>query len=254
MNASFTLRLRGGDRLLATFIKTPGAHAVEIAALAGLDAVVLDAEHAPFSASALDTTLLVCRAAGIAGIVRVPDARPATIGAVLDMGATGVLVPHVSSADDARAAVAAAHYRGGCRGYSNSPRAGNYGAADMADHVAAQDAGVLVMCQIEDVAGVDAVQDIALVPGVDCLFVGRADLAMSYGVYDVFHERVAHAQRVTFGAARRAGVPAGIFVGEAGAVAALAEEGCQFFVVGSDQSVLRAGLRAMRHGLETVLQ
>ena len=129
--------------------------------------------------------LLASRACALPAIVRVPDAMPATIGAVLDMGACGVMVPHVVDADAARAAVAAARYRGGVRGFSNSPRAGRYGSIAMAEHMTVSDPGGLVVCQIEDRAGVDNVREIAAVPGVDALFIGRADLAVAYGAIAV---------------------------------------------------------------------
>jgi 2-keto-3-deoxy-L-rhamnonate aldolase RhmA len=242
----FGERLRAKEALLASFIKTPGVHGIEIAGLAGLDAVVIDAEHAPFSANALDLALLAARAAGIAAIVRVPDARAATIGAALDLGAAGVLVPHVCSVDDAKAAAAAARYLGGRRGFSNSPRAGGYGMAAMAEHIDQQDRSALVLCQIEDAVAVDSVEAIAAVPGVDCLFVGRADLAVSHGLTQLSHARVLDAQARTFQAAAQAGVCAGIFVGDTAEVDTLRRAGCSFFVVGSDQSVLRTGFRALR--------
>jgi 2-keto-3-deoxy-L-rhamnonate aldolase RhmA len=249
MASPFATRLRAGDKLLATFIKTPSMHAVEIAGVSGLDAVVLDAEHAPFSSDALDQALLACRAAGIAGIVRVPDSRPQTIGQVLDMGAAGVLIPHICSAADAQAAVAAARYRGGARGFSNSPRAGSYGASTMLSHIDAQDADVLVLCQIEDRAAVENVEEIAAVSGVDCLFVGRADLAVSYAVYDLDHALVTQAQLRIFAAAHKSKVSAGIFVGTAAPLPALVTAGGQFLVVGSDQSILRSGFDALRRAL-----
>lgn len=249
MANTFATRLRAGEILLATFIKTPGMHAVEIAGKSVLDAVVLDAEHAPFSIDALDQALLACRAAGIAGIVRVPDARPQTIGQMLDLGADGILVPHICSAADAQAAVAAARYRGGQRGFSNSPRAGGYGASTMLSHIDAQDAEVLVLCQIEDRAAVECVEEIAAVPGVDCLFVGKADLAVSYAVYDLEHALVREAQKRIFAAARAHKVCAGIFVGNVAPLSELTAAGGQLFVVGSDQSILRSGFDALRRAL-----
>lgn len=255
MNAPhrFGERLRAGEPLVSTFIKTPGIHGIEIAGLAGLDAVVIDAEHGPFSTEALDVALLACRAAGLAAIVRVRDARATTIGAALDLGANGVLVPHVRSVDDTRAAVAAARYLGGQRGFSNSPRAGGYGSARMAEHIERQDREALVLCQIEDATAVDSVEAIAAVPGVDCLFLGRADLAVSYGATQIDHPQIVQAQARTFNAARRARVAAGIFIGDAAEINTLLDAGCSFFVVGSDQSVLRTGFQALRSSLERPL-
>jgi 2-keto-3-deoxy-L-rhamnonate aldolase RhmA len=178
-NTEFRIRLRRGDPMCGPFIKTPHYQNIEIAGAAGMDFVVLDAEHAPFSIEAIDRCLLGCAGASLPGLVRLPDAEPSTILQVLDMGAAGIVVPHIVSATQARAAVAATRYRDGVRGFSNSPRAGGYGRLAMAEHLRSHDAAVSVVCQIEDPEAVDHVDEIAAVSGVDCLFIGRADLAVS---------------------------------------------------------------------------
>ena len=136
---SFASRLREGERLLSAFIKTPSHAVIEIAGDTGLDAVVLDAEHAPFDAAALDISLLACRAARTGGLVRVPDKRPATLQQALDLGADGLVLPHIISADQANAVLQALYYRNGSRGFSNSPRAGGYGRASLPEHLLAED-------------------------------------------------------------------------------------------------------------------
>ena len=102
------------------------------------------------------------------------------------------------------------------------------------------DAGASVLCQIEDRAGVDNIAAIAAVPGVDCLFIGRADLAVSYGVTELDHPRVAQAVDKVVQAGVAAGVAVGIFLPDAGALADYAARGVSLFVIGSDQSWLRA--------------
>jgi 2-keto-3-deoxy-L-rhamnonate aldolase RhmA len=243
---AFAARVRAGETVVGTFIKSRSYEIVEIAAETGIDFVVLDAEHAPLDRAALDGHLLAARACALPALVRVPDAMPATIGAVLDMGACGVMVPHVVDADAARAAVAAARYCGGVRGFSNSPRAGRYGSIAMAEHLAASDAAVLVVCQIEDRAGVENVADIAAVPGVDVLFIGRADLAVAYGATSVDASPVEQAVAAILGV-KHGSIPAtGIFLAEAANVPAYRGRGATFYVIGSDQSHLRAGLARTR--------
>jgi 2-keto-3-deoxy-L-rhamnonate aldolase RhmA len=238
----FARRVRDNARMCGTFIKTPAAQHAEIAGLAGLDFVVFDSEHALFSASDLDHCVLGARAADVAAVVRLTDAGPHTVMRALDAGAQGVLVPHVTSAAQARETVASARYREGTRGFSNSPRAGDYGGRGMREHIELSDREVAVLCQIEDREAVEAIDDIARVPGIDCLFLGRADLAVSYRAFDLEHADVTRAVERVAAAGRAAGVPVGMFVGDAAAVPAFAELGISVFVVGSDQSVLRAGL------------
>jgi 2-keto-3-deoxy-L-rhamnonate aldolase RhmA len=238
---SFRHRLLGGEPLVSSFVKTGHYQPVEIAGAAGLDAVVIDAEHAAFSLADLDACLLACRAAGVAGLVRVPDTRAATLLQVLDMGASGVLVPHVRTREQAAEIVACTRYAQGVRGFSNSARAGGYGTASMRDHIAQQDQQVSVLCQIEDRDALEHLDAIASVDGVDCLFVGRADLAVSCRTFDIDDPAIAAASRRALDAARQAGKAGGIFLGDAQGVADWRARGASFFVIGSDQSALRAG-------------
>jgi len=109
---------------VGTFVKTTAPQIIEILAGAGLDFAVLDAEHAPWDRGSLDTALLAGRAAGLPLFVRVPDGSAGTVLSALDLGACGLLAPHVDSAEQARDVVANARYVGGRRGYSGSRGAG----------------------------------------------------------------------------------------------------------------------------------
>lgn len=239
----FRQRLRSGEAIVSSFIKTGHYQPVEVAGAAGLDAVVIDAEHAAFGAGELDACLMACRAAGVAGLVRVPDTQAATLLRVLDMGADGVLVPHVRNAAQAAEIVARTRYAQGVRGFSNSARAGDYGVMPMREHIARQDESICVICQIEDEDALPNLNAIAAVDGVDCLFVGRADLSVSLGTFDLDSPAVARATRAALGAAVDAGKTGGIFLGETASVPEWRAAGASFFVIGSDQSMMRAGWR-----------
>jgi staphyloferrin B biosynthesis citrate synthase len=161
--ASFRQRLLSSELLLGTFIKTPTTHATEILGGLGFDFVGIDEEHAPFDRVTIDNLLLAARASNVAGIVRVAESSPAKLLAVLDDGATGVLVPHVFSVGKAKDIVAACRYRRGKRGFSNSPRAGGYGQLGVWDHVDRADASVAVIAMIEDPEAIDVIDDIVAV-------------------------------------------------------------------------------------------
>ena len=239
MPQSFRERVRGGGRVVGTFLKTASHQTVEVLGASGLDFIVVDAEHAPFDRNQMDLCLLAARAAGMPALVRIPDDVARTALDVLDMGAAGLLVPHAKSADDAARAFAISRYRGGVRGFSNSPRAGGYGRVGMAAMVEAADRDTVVVCQVEDREAVDNIDAIAAVRDVDCLFIGRADLAMSYGVTDVNHATVDRAVERICEGSRKAGMPVGVFLGDTREVARFAGMGANLFVVGSDQSMLR---------------
>jgi 2-keto-3-deoxy-L-rhamnonate aldolase RhmA len=239
-------RVRSRAPLIGTFIKSPAIHSVEIAGLVGLDFVVLDAEHAPFSLDALDRCLLASRAARIAALIRIPEISQTFIQQALDLGGAGILVPHVAQAEEAQAAVAYARFAGGRRGYSNSTRAGAFGAYGMTRYLQDGDANAAVVVQIEDQTGVENASDIAAIPGVDALFIGRADLTVDMGKSDPTDPAVVAAVNATITAAAEADSACGIFLSDVSDVPAYLELGTSFFVIGSDQSMMRAGWSAAK--------
>lgn len=234
---AFRRQLCAHERLVGTFIKTPSVHATEVLGLAGMDFVVIDEEHGPFDRGSLDLLLLATKANNVAGIVRV--ASEAAILPALDMGAAGVLVPHVNSAGAARNAVAAARYKGGRRGFSPSPRAGDYGAFSLADHIARADAGVSVCAMIEHPAAVADVEVIAAVEGVDALFLGLGDLAVASGEGSADAPGMREAAQRVCQSARRHGKALMATAASVEAGAWLLDLGVTALVVSSDQGLLK---------------
>ena len=238
---NFRERLRSGELLLGTFIKTPVTHPVEIMGAVGFDFVVVDQEHAPFDRVDIDALILAGRAAGISVLVRVPGSEARDILPVLDCGAQGVLVPHVSSRARASDVVAEARYQGGRRGFTNSSRAGRYGAAGFQEHVAAGDAGTAVLAMIEDVEALNVLPDIVTTPGLDAVFIGRGDLSIALGVDTPAAAPVVAATENIAAAARGAGVALCAHVDriESPDVAWLRALGVTAFIVASDQGLMR---------------
>ena len=235
----FRHRLTNGEKLSGTFIKTPSGHATEILGDLGYDFIVIDEEHAPFDRLAIDQALVSARAAHIAALVRVASASPSNLLSVLDAGAAGVLVPHVSSAQKAADVAAACRYKGGARGFSNSPRAGRYGGLSLQQHIEHADAVTTVVAQIEDPEALDQIDAIAAVDGIDALFIGRGDLAVALGAGSPEAPEIrAAAERIST-AARRAGKPVMVFVGSNKDALAMREIGACAFVFSSDQGLMR---------------
>lgn len=233
--------LASGATLLGTFVKTTHYQTVEVLAGSGLDFVVLDAEHAPFGRETLDACCLAARAHQFPALVRTASNQAEHILQALDCGAQGVLVPHVDDAQSAADAVGAARYReaGGRRGFSNSPRAGGYGAMPLAAHIDASDRQTTVVVQIETAMAVENVDDIAQVPGVDALFIGRADLAVSYGAASLDHPDVSRAVARICRVAQDRRIPVGVFLPDTREVHAFMQLGATLFVIGSDQGMLK---------------
>ena len=245
--AAFRARL--GTPLIGTFLKSASYQSAELLGLAGLDCIVVDAEHAPFGAGDLDRIALAARSTGCPALVRVPDIDPGLINTCLDLGMAGIVVPHVRSAQDARDAVSAATYAGR-RGFSPSTRAAGYGNRGAASHRAQSDRAVTVWAQIEDRDALDHLDAIASVDGIDCLFVGRADLALSLGIEEASHPLMAEALAAVVAAAAGAGKAAGLFVPALEELPERLREGFTCFVCGSDQSFLLREARRLRTTLD----
>jgi 2-keto-3-deoxy-L-rhamnonate aldolase RhmA len=239
-------RIAGGDTLIGTFLKTPSPILVEVLATCGLDLLCIDAEHAPFDRGDIDQCVMAARAGGLPVIVRPPSAAPEHILNALDCGADGVLLPHIRSAEDAEAAVLAAQYRPGGRGYAGSSRAAGYGLTGMAEHRRASADRTVVIAQIEGAEALDAIDAIAAVEGIDLLFVGRIDLTVSLDADGPDAPPVIAAVERILSACSAAGRPSGMFVPRNADVAGWHAKGARLFLQGSDHSFIRAGAAAMR--------
>jgi len=182
MERNVRLRQRIGDHepLLGAILRMPSEALVELAGLAGLDFVILDCEHGP--TDGLQHHLTAAAATGLAALVRVSGESGAEIQRALDLGAAGIVVPHVDTPDRARSITRAAHYPpAGTRGFATYTRAGRYGLTTPAGHLHDARQNTIVVAMIEDAAGCQAATDIAATDGIDALFAGPADLAVALG-------------------------------------------------------------------------
>jgi 2-keto-3-deoxy-L-rhamnonate aldolase RhmA len=231
-------RVRAGVPVVGTFVKTTSPQTVEVLGHSGMDFVVLDAEHAPFGIDTLDGATGAARAMDLPALVRIPSHAPAFINSCLDMGASGLLVPHTLSGAEAEGIADAVKYGRGKRGFSPSGRAGHYGQVDFAEYRARADAGSTIWCQIEDRVAMERLDEIAAVDDVDCLFIGPADLGLSLGCDGPKDPRLAEAIRAIADAGRRHGRSVGLFVPNTDAVADMIAIGITVFVCGSDQGLM----------------
>lgn len=234
---------------MGTFVKTPAHAMVEVLGKTTIDFVVLDAEHAPFDRHQIDICVMAGRASGVDVLVRIPDGAPSAIQNVLDVGASGVILPRVSDPATASAARRSSSYSARGRGYSNSPRAGGYGTVDMGPMLEIEDRRATVICQIEDTAGVDNIEALVALDDIDGFLLGRADLSVAYGCTSITAPRVNEAVYRVAAVCRSSGKALGIFVSGADEVAAFIDEGMTFFVLGSDQSAV---LRYFRDAMKVI--
>jgi 4-hydroxy-2-oxoheptanedioate aldolase len=200
--------LAGGKRLRGIFVGIPSPALIEMCAFAGFDFVIIDNEH---GSADLQTTENMLRAARATGIVPVVRCRQADIARVLDMGASGVQVPMVSTVEQAQELASMVRYplpggKGGQRGSAFSTRAAGYGAFGGPGHTSRSNDGIGLIAMIETPEGVANAHAIASVPGVDAIFVGPNDLAHSMGYENRWQEpAVAQAIEHTLREVARAG-------------------------------------------------
>lgn len=242
----FKARLRAGVPSIGTWVKTPSHVVADVLCRSDLDVLCLDAEHAPFDRLQLDACTLTARLHDMPVLVRVPTAAPHHILNALDIGANGILAPHILDGDGAAALVKASHFGPGGRGYAGSTRAAGYTGRSMSSHMAASREATLVVAQIEDAEAVEAIDAIAATKGIDCLFIGRADLAVSLGCENAADPKVvAAAERVT-AAGRANGVAVGTFVPDLAEIPYWLERGASLFLLESDQVFLLRGARQLK--------
>ena len=224
--------LRAGRPLVGLWATIPSSLTAEVAAEAGADYVVVDQQHGAVEPAAMGAMLQAIRAGGSAPLVRVAQNDTWIIGHALDLGALGVIVPMVEDAEQAAHAVAA------CRYAPEGIR--SFGAIR-----AAADAAPLCLVMVETRAGLEQVEEIAGTPGLDGVYVGPSDLALSLGLQPTL--RLEHAavldgiERVRAACEAR-GAIAGLHCLTGDDVARFAGHGFGLITAGGDLLYLREAL------------
>lgn len=174
-------RLQAGEQLCGCWIQLGNSLATEIVADSGYDILLFDCEHAPIEIASLVSHFQAMRGSGAMSMVRVPWNDLVCIKRVLDCGAQAVHIPYVSTYEEAVAAVRACKYPPeGIRGIAGAPRANYYGDASRKYRELAN-REILVMIAIETPRGVEELDKILTIDGLDGIFIGPVDLSTSMG-------------------------------------------------------------------------
>lgn len=225
--------------------------AAKITVNTGIDFLWIDTEHSPIDVLDIRWIPLLCRSKGCEPIVRVAGLQPDLIKKALDIGASGIMVPQVNSADEARRAVEYCKYAPqGSRGVS--PLWPIFADVPLNDYLPAANEETCVVVQIETAAGIRNLEEICAVEGVDVVLAGPLDLSAALGhIGQMTHPAV---QQFLAELPRRAaacGKPAGIPLSSAEAAGQAYQQGYRFIVVGS---LLGHGSRALKSDLESLRQ
>lgn len=238
-------RLREGQTVFGLLGSLPLPLMAEMIGYAGYDFVILDLEHVGTNPETLENQIRAAECAGLTALVRVPSAAPDTILRVLDAGALGVVVPHVRNRSEAEAAVAACRYHPlGGRGISGGRTTG-FGRIDLPSYFERANREILVVAMIEDREGVEQIDDIVSVPGLDMVLEGAIDLSQSYGVPgDAQHPEVQEALQHIAAACRARGIPFCAIPRQPEQYERWQEEGVRAFLLGDDRVLSFRALQA----------
>jgi 2-keto-3-deoxy-L-rhamnonate aldolase RhmA len=242
-----------GKVALGTWISIPHPIVIDSITQSGFDFFQVDGEHAPCHPDVLHEIIPIADGAGIPVVYRARRNRDDLISAALDAGAEGVMLPMVNSPEEAKAAVAAARYPPqGKRGFGPWRASGYY--RNTAAYYAEASSRNFLAVQIEHVDAVRCVDAIAAIEGVDLLYVGPADLALSMGLaVGQRHEDLEAAFKRVAEVCRRHSKIAGTDIGDLTLAKPLVQMGYRFLTFGSDLTYLSLGSDEGRKSLQAAL-
>ena len=239
--AEFKQQLRLGRPKLGLFLNAHSPTVAEQLAFSGYDWLLVDTQHGPMTHESLSGMLAGIANGGAKSIVRVGGCfdRPG-IQQSLDMGADGVLVPYINTADEARQAITCCRYpTAGTRSVYFPQRSMNR--AGLLGYAGAANSNVVVALQVETADCIRNIDEIAAVPGVDILFLGQNDLCMSMGLYEKYtfpdmytSPELNEATDKLRAAAKKNNVILGIFLFGTSRVGEFLDKGFPFMSLGND--------------------
>ena len=177
--------MREGKLALGKYVSLADPQVVEIIGIAGFDAAFIDMEHTGFDLRTVEEMIRASDLAGVTSMVRVPDNDAKLILRILDMGAEGIIVPHIEGLEGAKRAVDAVRYPPlGDRGGAGGTRAARFGSVPWNEHVQQSNNEIVLSVMTEDDKGINDVEAIAALDGVDLVSIGPTDLSQTLGVTD----------------------------------------------------------------------
>lgn len=237
--------MQKGEMVYGIVVAIPSPLVVEMAAFAGMDFAIIDLEHGAISLETFENMVRAAESSGICPFVRIRDSQPETILSALDRGAQGVLVPHMKTPVQASiVSQACRFYPRGNRGMAAGGRSSGFGTLAPAEFFTRANAETLLMPMIEDKEGVENIDAILSIEGIDIIMAGPGDLAQSYGYPgQPAHPKVQEAVTTVFAAAQKAGVPFCAVAGNTETAKQWREKGARCLLIGDDQRIVFAAFK-----------
>lgn len=250
-------KLKNGGLVIGTMIsEIRNPNLAYLLAQSGFDFFIIDNEHGAYSPETVSNMIAAARGAGISVIVRIPEIRREAIMKPLDSGATGLLVPMVNTAGQAKEIMTYAKYPPmGNRGVALSRAHSSYGRPNAAGYLDQANQATFIAVQAESPQAIENLESIALTPGVDAIFVGPADLSVSMGIPgQLTHPKEIEAIAKVIDVCRQHNVIPGIHMSDVETLKGWIRKGMRFVSFSSDVDLLaRAGeesLVKLRDGLK----
>lgn len=233
-------KLRNKEITLGPFCKLNDPAIFEIAGLAGFDYAIIDMEHGPVSYENAQNLIRACELAGISPVVRVPKNEEHYILRALDIGAHGVQVPEINTRKQAeKLAEASRYYPEGKRGVCRFVRAAEYSRMPKADYFKHANENVVVIAHLEGEEGLNNLDEILRVEGIDVLFIGPYDLSQSLGIPgQVNHPLLVEKMTAIVDKARAKGKTVGTFVESAAGARTWSERGVTYLSYSVDVGLI----------------
>jgi 4-hydroxy-2-oxoheptanedioate aldolase len=239
--ADFKNQLRAGTPKMGLFLNAHSPTAAEQLAHSGYDWLLVDTQHGPMDHERLSAMLCAIASGGAKSMVRVAGYHDrGGIQQALDLGADGVLIPYINTAEEARQAVSCTRYPTvGTRSVYFPQRSTNK--AGLLGYVGNANKNIIVALQVETASCIQNMEEIAAVPGVDILFLGQNDLCMSMGLFETYEfphmytsPELNAATKKLVEQARKNSVILGLFLFGTARVGEFLEKGFTFISIGND--------------------
>jgi 4-hydroxy-2-oxoheptanedioate aldolase len=241
---NFKQKLKSGKTSTGTFISLGSAIVTEIIGQAGFDFVIIDLEHGSGNEKDILGQLQALEPGNTASIVRVESHERQRVSRILDLGAEGIMFPRLRTALEAQTAINALYYPPlGSRGVAKMVRATNF-SLNFDNYYANQKNNIVGIVQVETEEILSCLDEVAVIDGVDVLFVGPMDLSMALGIFGQFtHPAYLSAVQATAEAANKAGKVCGVLLTSPDQLSMYYKLGYRLFTSGADSGFINTGAR-----------
>ena len=245
-------KLENKSNVIGPFMKLPSPPVVEIAGLAGFDFVIIDCEHGPLNMLEAENMIRAAHLANMSAVVRVGENNPNMISRALDIGADAVEIPQISTKEDALNAVKASKFSPlGERGVCRYVKAAKYSSMDKSEYFKYANENTLVIIHIEGMEGIENLDKILEVDGIDVIFIGPYDLSQSLGIPgDVNNIKVEEKMKEVVNKASAKGKIVGTFVDDIESAKKWKSLGIQYMSYAVDVGIIYDSFKKITEGFK----